>query len=200
MSHALEANETLPASRINHALEANENNMGQCSCTNIMRCTEIQKHIISNGNELMYGSFDIRQRTSDKISAFRKKCIYHLGLGTGKLTYLRIRKLHFNPNVLRYLENNKKYPTTPISWADAIREDLMDFTTPYRNRMLLFIPNQSYSEVNALLNLIPNVRKRKIIEIYKVRDIINGKEVTDNLIDDNDCAGTEVSIESEKNL
>ena len=83
MSHGLEANETLPVSRIIHALEANENYMGNCICNNIMRCTEIQKHIISNGNELMYGSFDIRQSASDKISAFWKKCIYHLGLGTG---------------------------------------------------------------------------------------------------------------------
>ena len=110
MSHGFEANETLPVSRITHALEANENNMGHCICTNIMRCTEIQKHIISNGNELMYGSFDIRQRASDKISAFRQKCIYHLDLGTGKLTHLRIRKLHFHPNVLRYLERIRNTP------------------------------------------------------------------------------------------
>ena len=180
MSHGLEANETLPVSSITHALVANENNMGSCICTNIMHCTEIQKHIISNGNELMYGSFDIRQSASDKISAFRRKCKYHLGLGTGKLIHFRIRKLHFHPDVLRYLENKKKYPTMPISRADAIREGLLDFTTPYQKRMHFFIPNQSYSKVNALLNLIPNVRKRKIVELYEGRDIINGKEVSDN--------------------
>ena len=75
-----------------------------------------------------------------------------------------------------------------------MREGLLDFTTPYRKRMHFFIPNQSYSEVNALLNLIPNVRKRKIVELYKGWDIINGKEVTDNQIDDNDCAVTDASI------
>ena len=54
--------------------------------------------------------------------------------------------------------------------------------------------------MNALLNLIPNFRKRKIVELYKGRNIINGKDVTDNQIDNNDCAGKGTSIESETKI
>ena len=142
--------------------------MGKCCCKNIMRCTELQNKIILKKKELLYGCFDIRASKSNKQEEFRKKCAYYLGIGVGNQHHLRIRKLHFHPDVLRYINKSKKYVTTPISREQAITEGLLDHTTPYQRKtyflsriFLIMKPTYLWMEfVNATRGIIKTKWRR----------------------------------------
>ena len=97
--------------------ECKDKDMERCSCNNLFRCTEVHRKLLSVGEEIYEGFFEVMESESEKVQEFRKICIYNLGLAGANVKYLRIRKHHFHIKVLRFLQSNQKILTMPISRA-----------------------------------------------------------------------------------
>ena len=111
-------------------MEDDDTAMGKCSCGSPNKCLEMQKCIIAARDKLRYGSFTIRDRSSDKTASYKEKCTYWLGIPKC-IKVIHIRKHHYSSAVLRYLSKEKNYVTTPISQEVVRREGFSEYVQYY---------------------------------------------------------------------
>ena len=97
--------------------ECKDRGMVRCSCKTLFICTEVHRKLLSVSEEIYEGFFEVMESELEKVQAFRKICIYNLGLAGANVKYLRIRKHHFHIKVLRFLQSNQKILTMPNSRA-----------------------------------------------------------------------------------
>ena len=64
--------------------------MGRCSCNNLPRCAEIQKQLLTVGEKLFEGFYEIKHSDNPKITVFRKKCALYLGLAGSDVQNIRL--------------------------------------------------------------------------------------------------------------
>lgn len=102
--------------------------MAKCSCGNLPKSSEIQRSTISCGDSLRFGNFTIRDRKSDKTTAYKEKSIYNLGIPK-HVKLIHIRKHHFASVVL----NKNAFFTTPISREVVKKEGLLGHVDYFEN-------------------------------------------------------------------
>ena len=126
--------------------------MGKCCCTNLERCSQIQKKIIEANRELEFGQYTIKSSTSAKIGSFLRKCLKFLAFPKS-IKNVHICKHHFSLRVNEFLHKTSQHINTPISREEAISKGVLDFVEIYAIKKYQFVPNRSFRDAEMDVNI-----------------------------------------------